>query len=224
MDILTRDREGFPVSTKEPEFSAIREIQNRSWKIQGKLNMGYHEAAETRKMLEDITNRKIPESVTVLTPFYTDFGRNIVFGENVFVNTNCTFMDRGGITIESGALIGPNVNLITINHDQDPMKRHITYCNPIHICKNVWIGVGATVLPGVTIGEGSIIAAGAVVTTDVPPMTVVGGIPAKVIQKIRPEQISKVMKGEDPGHEKVRGNDNGGCTHIRTGRVRTYSG
>lgn len=184
MDILTRDKEGFPVSTQEPEFGVIREIQDRSWKIQGKLNTGYHESAKIRKMLEEITTHAIPESVTVLTPFYTDFGRNIVFGERVFVNTNCTFMDRGGITIESGALIGPNVSLITINHDPDPVKRHITYCSPIHICENVWIGAGAIVLPGVTIGEGSIIAAGAVVTADVPAMTAAGGVPAKIIRKI----------------------------------------
>lgn len=185
MDILTRDREGFPVSTKEPGFAVIQEIQNRSWEIQGKLNTGYHDKEEIRKLLEEIICHRIPESVTVLTPFYTDFGKNIEFGENVFINTNCTFMDRGGITIDSGTLIGPNVSLITINHDHDPKRRHITYCSPIHICKNVWIGVGTTILPGVTVGEGSVIAAGAVVATDVPPMTVAGGVPAKTIRKIR---------------------------------------
>lgn len=118
------------------------------------------------------------------TPFYTDFGRNIRFGKNVFMNINCTFMDRGGITIEDGVLIGPEVKLITLNHDLNPKRRHITVCNPIRICREAWIGAGAMVMPGITVGEGAVVAAGAIVTKDVPPYTVVAGVPARVIDKV----------------------------------------
>ena len=186
-DILTRDKMGLPVSSKEPEFIQIREIQKETWRLIAELNTGYHDEAEVRKFLEKLTGKEVDESVMVLPPFYTDYGRNIEFGKNVFVNTNCTFMDRGGILIEEGALIGPNANLITLNHNQDLKKRHITCSAPIHICKNVWIGVGATVLPGITIGEGAIIAAGAVVTKDVPPMSIAAGVPAKLLDKITSE-------------------------------------
>ena len=117
----------------------------------------------------------------MLPPFYTDWGRNITFGKEVFVNTNCTFMDRGGIIIGDGTMIGPNVSLTTLNHDPNPEKRHVTYCQPIRIGKQVWIGLGAIVLPGVTIGDGAIVAAGAVVTKDVPPLAVVAGVPAAII-------------------------------------------
>lgn len=80
--------------------------------------------------------------------------------------------------------IAPKVNLITINHDPDPANRSATYGRPIVIEDKVWIGIGATVLPGVTIGYGSIVGANSVVTHDVPPMTVVGGNPARFIKKI----------------------------------------
>ena len=183
-DILTRDKTGAPVSSREPEFIQIREIQKKSWRLIAELITGYHDEAEVREILEKLTGKEVDESVLVLPPFYTDYGRNIGFGKNVFVNTNCTFMDRGGITIEEGSLIGPNVSLITLNHSENPQKRHMTCSAPIHICKNVWIGVGATVLPGITIGEGAIIAAGAVVTKDVPPLSIAAGVPAKIIDQV----------------------------------------
>ncbi len=184
MDILERDRKGFPVSNREDEIYKIQEIQNRTRQILAELNLKYHNDEDIRHIMEKLTGRTIDESVTVYTPFYTDFGRNIVLGRDIFINSGCTFMDRGTITIGNGAYIGPNANLVTINHDIDPYKRHITYCKPIVLEENVWIGTGATILPGVTIGEGSIIAAGSVVTRDVPPMTVVGGVPARAIKKI----------------------------------------
>ena len=105
-------------------------------------------------------------------------------GKDVFINQNCTFMDRGGITLEDKVLIAPRVNLITTNHSIDPAHRRDVESKPIHICKNVWIGAGATVTPDVTIGENSIIAAGAVVTRDVPPNVIAGGVPARVLKTI----------------------------------------
>ena len=116
-------------------------------------------------------------------PFYTDCGKNITVGKNVFINSGCRFQDQGGISIGDGTLIGHNVVLATLNHGISPDERHDLFPAPIHIGKNVWIGANATVLPGVTIGDNTVIAAAAVVTKDVPANVVVAGVPAKVIRK-----------------------------------------
>jgi acetyltransferase-like isoleucine patch superfamily enzyme len=102
----------------------------------------------------------------------------------VFINHACSFLDLGGITIEDHVLIGPKVNLITENHPVNPADRKSLVLGSIHIKKNAWIGAGATILPGVTIGENSIVAAGSVVNKDVPDNTIVGGIPAKLIRSV----------------------------------------
>lgn len=118
-------------------------------------------------------------------PFYTDCGKNITIGDNVFLNSGCKMQDQGGITIGDGTLVGHNVVFATINHDEDPSKRANMHPKPICIGKNVWIGANATILAGVTIGDGAIIAAGAVVNKDVKPFTMVGGVPAKFIKQIK---------------------------------------
>ncbi len=97
----------------------------------------------------------------------------------------CKFQDQGGITIDDGALIGHNVVLATLNHDPNPAARRDMHPRPIHIGKNVWIGAGAVILPGVTVGDNAIVAAGAVVSRDVEPGTVVAGVPARKIKNIR---------------------------------------
>lgn len=117
-------------------------------------------------------------------PFYTDYGKNISVGKNVFINSGCCFQDQGGITIGDVALIGHNVVLATLNHDIDPRKRSTMHPAPIVIENNVWIGANATVVPGVTIGDGTVIAAGTVVSKDVPANVIVGDVPAKIIKKI----------------------------------------
>jgi acetyltransferase-like isoleucine patch superfamily enzyme len=126
----------------------------------------------------------LDESTTVFPPFYTNFGRFIHIEKNVFINHACSFLDMGGITLEDHVLLGPKVNLITENHPADPANRRTLICKPIVIKRNAWIGAAATILPGVTIGENAIVAAGAVVSRDVPANTVVGGVPAKFIKKI----------------------------------------
>lgn len=120
----------------------------------------------------------------VFVPFYTNFGRHIRIGKNVFINHACTFLDLGGITIEDDVQIGPKVNLITENHPLDPSKRKSLDLKSILVKRNVWLGAAATILAGVTIGENSVIAAGAVVNKDVPANTIVGGVPAKIIRTI----------------------------------------
>ena len=149
------------------------------------MNTGYHSSEEVRDYLSQIIGRKVDESVTLLPPFYVDFGKNIRIGKRCWIQQGCTFFDRGGITIGNDVFIAPKVNLITINHDSDPENRSATYGRPIVIEDKVWIGINSTILPGVTVGYGSIVGANSVVTHDVSPYTVVGGNPAKFIKEIR---------------------------------------
>jgi acetyltransferase-like isoleucine patch superfamily enzyme len=139
---------------------------------------------EMRERLSEIIGTLIDKSTTVFVPFYTNFGKHIKLGKNIFINHACTFLDLGGITIDDDVQIGPKVNLITENHPVDPTQRKNLDLKSIHIKRNVWIGAAATILPGVTVGENSIVAAGAVVNKDVPANSIVGGIPAKLIKKI----------------------------------------
>lgn len=105
-------------------------------------------------------------------------------GKNVFINAGCKFQDQGGIFIDDDALVGHGVVIATLDHDMDPEKRHALHPAPVHIGKKVWIGANATITSGVTIGDNAVVAAGAVVTKDVPNDTIVGGVPAKPIKKI----------------------------------------
>lgn len=160
------------------------EISNEAMRLTAELNNAYHTPEEIRALMERITGKVIGESFTMFPPFYTDCGKNIRIGRNVFINSGCKFQDQGGITIGEGALIGHNAVLATLNHDMAPEKRSDLHPAPIVIGKNVWIGSNATILPGVTIGDGAIVAAGAVVTKDVAANTIVGGVPAKFIKKV----------------------------------------
>lgn len=116
------------------------------------------------------------------TPITVVRANNVKIGNNVIVMNNCLMMAAGGITIDDEALIAANVQLISNNHDLE--NRTIITCKPVHICRRAWIGAGATVLPGVTVGENSVVGAGSVVTHDVAPDTIVAGNPAKFIRKI----------------------------------------
>ena len=121
-------------------------------------------------------------------PLYTDCGKNLKIGRNVFINSSCQFQDQGGIVIGDGSLIGPKTVIATLNHHMDPKKRANLIPKPVVIGKNVWIGANVTILPGVIIGDGAVIAAGAVVSKDVEANTVVGGVPAKLIKQIQTEE------------------------------------
>lgn len=183
-DIFNREKAGELISLHDTEYSKIEILINEAQKIIAEINTGYHEPVEVRNFFSTLIGIEVDSSFSLLPPFYTDFGKNIRVGKNVFINHGCEFMDRGGIIIEDNVLIGPKVNLITINHPIDPLLRRSTYCAAIHIGKNVWIGAASSIMPGVSIGENSIVAANAVVTKDVPANTIVGGIPAKVIKTI----------------------------------------
>lgn len=119
-----------------------------------------------------------------MPPFNVDFGRNIKVGKNFLLQQNCTFMDRGGIEIGDDVFIGPKCNITTINHDFNPYNRQATFCKGVKIGSRVWLGINVTICPGVSIGDNSIIAAGSVVTKDIPANVIAGGNPAKVIKKL----------------------------------------
>ena len=148
------------------------------------LNNQYHTPGELREIMGRLTGKKIDETFRLFPPFYTDFGKNITIGRDVFINSGCHFQDQGGIVIGDGSLIGHNVVLATINHDLDPKNNRKNHYAPIIIGNYVWIGTNVTVVSGVTIGDWAVVGAGAVVTRDVPPRSVVGGVPARVIKTI----------------------------------------
>lgn len=154
-------------------------------KITMKINNEYHSPDEIVSLFSKLTERNVDSTFRLFPPFYTDCGKNIVVGKNVFINSCCKFQDQGGITIGNGVLIGHNVTLATLNHDERPQFRQNIYPKPINIGDNVWIGSNATILQGVTIGKGAIIGANAVVTKDVPGNTIVAGVPAKIIRNVK---------------------------------------
>lgn len=184
LDILQRDRSGQPVSIDNPDYHIIKEIIMETKRLVQDMNTRVLDCKEAREYFALVTGTEKNDTLNLVTPFYTDFGKNIRLGKNVFINNCCTFMDRGGITIGDNAFIGPQVCLITENHGLTPQMRRTLISKPIVLKNNVWIGAGATVLPGVTIGENSVVGAGAVVTKDVPANTVVAGNPARIIKKI----------------------------------------
>ncbi|MDB5019805.1 MAG: acetyltransferase [Pedobacter sp.] len=182
-NIFKRLRSGGPIRLNDPQYCEINEVIGRTLKLSQQLNTA-NDISSIREILSEIIGTKIDESTTIFAPFYTNFGIFTSIGKNVFINHACSFLDMGGITLEDEVLIGPRVNLITENHPLDPEDRRALITKPIVIKRNAWVGAGASILPGVTIGENSIVAAGAVVSRDVPANTVVGGIPAKIIKTI----------------------------------------
>jgi acetyltransferase-like isoleucine patch superfamily enzyme len=181
-DIFQRDKSGELIRVTDPEFPLMKAAIRRATEITSRLNSSFHEEAEIRDIFSELINSDVDDFFQIIPPFYTDFGQNITIGKGVFINHACTFMDRGGITIEDDVKIGPKVNLITTNHPIDPSDRRATLSTPIQIKRNAWIGAGATVLPGITIGENSVVGAGSVVTRDVPPNVMVAGVPAKIVK------------------------------------------
>lgn len=148
------------------------------------LNTKYHTHEEIVNLMSLITGKPIDSSFSLFPPFYTDCGKNLTIGKNVFFNSGVRIQDQGGVVIDDGVLLGHNVVVATLDHNLSPELRGNLIPSPIHIGKNVWVGANATICSGVTIGDGAVIAAGAVVTKNVPANTVYGGVPAKLIKTI----------------------------------------
>lgn len=153
-------------------------------KLTAQLNEKWREPKDIIKIMNEITGVETPEDFRLFPPFYSDFGKNIRIGKKVFINCGCCFQDQGGVRIGDNCLIGHNVVIATLNHGLAANKRAYLYPAAVRIEENVWIGSQATILPGVTIGANSIVAAGALVNKDVPPGVIVGGTPAKFIKLI----------------------------------------
>ena len=197
---------GAEVIAKSETHLYMTYLSNEAMMITAELNNSYHTPEEIGVLMEKLTGRPFPEGAYMFPPFYTDCGKNIKLGRNVFINAGCQFQDQGGITIGDGTLVGPKTiiaTLITIgdgtlvgpktviatlNHHQNPAKRANLIPKPVKIGCNVWIGANVTILPGVTIGDGAIIAAGAVVNRDVKANTIAGGVPAKYIKDVDMEE------------------------------------
>lgn len=169
-----------------PESAIMFENINRAMAITPTINvLTLADAVQVRQIFSRLTKRPIHESFVLIPPFYTDHGVNIEVGKNVFINQCCTLFDIGGIRIEDDVMIGPKSNLLTSNHPVSPAdRRACVIAAPIVLERNAWIGASVTILPGVVVGENSVVAAGAVVTRDVPPNSLVGGVPARLIRAI----------------------------------------
>lgn len=169
---------------RSPEFTAMSERVLRATALTSRLNvLPFDDEAGKAALFEELFGRPLPVRVTIYPPFFTDNGLNLELGERVFINQNCTFLDYAGIRIGEGTLIAPKVTFITLGHPVDPEERHHWLTGaPIDVAENVWIGAGATILPGVTIGRDAVIAAGAVVAADVPAATLVAGPKARPLR------------------------------------------
>ena len=180
---------GKPVQGGSEAHLFMHGVSQEALKITAEINGSYHTPEELRALFSKLIGQPVDDTFGLFPPFYTDCGKNIHLGKHVFINMGCKFQDQGGIFIGNGALIGHNVVLASLNHAMSPKDRATMVPAAIHIGRNVWIGANATVLPGVTIGDGAIVAAGAVVTKDVPENTIVGGVPARIIQQLSEEEM-----------------------------------
>ena len=194
--MINMDLQGFlkHMDSGKPAKAGSEVMQFMGWlsqealRITAELNNSYHTPEEIRRIMSQLTGRQVSDTFSMFPPFYTDCGKNLKIGEHVFINSGCRFQDQGGITIGDGALIGHNVVMATINHGLEPERRGDNIPAPIVLGKHVWIGANATILPGVTIGDNAVVAAGSVVTKDVPANMVVAGVPAKAIKSVSEEE------------------------------------
>ena len=175
---------GEVIAGGSPVHAKMHELSQEAIRITMQINNANHNHDEIIALMSELTATEIDKSFALFPPFYSDCGKNIRIGKRVFINSGCKFQDQGGITIGDDVLVGHNCVIATLNHAMDPDRRADMMAAPVKICDKVWIGANVTILQGVTIGEGAVIAAGAVVNRDVPPRTIAGGIPAKVIKTI----------------------------------------
>lgn len=167
--------------------NAVYEEVQRTMQLAAYMNTGWRPEPEVREYLRKITGHEIPDDVRVFTPLHINYGPGVTFGRDCFLNFGCTLLALGGITIGDGAFIGPHCVLATEYHPENPDDRHSLLTKPIVIGRNAWLGANVTVLAGVSVGENAIVAAGSVVTKDVPANTVVAGIPARIMRAIHTE-------------------------------------
>ncbi len=186
-EFLAEMESGNIVEQGSPMLYYFHELSQEALKITTELNNKYHTPEEIVEIFSELTGRKVDKTFRMFPPFYTDCGKNIKLGKNVFINSGCKFQDQGGIIIGDGCLLGHNVIITTLNHGIAPSKRQSLIPKQVKIGRNVWIGASVTILPGVTIGDNAIIGAGSIVVKDIPDNTIAVGNPCKVIRKIESE-------------------------------------
>ncbi len=174
------------IATRTPEFQALHDRIKVATRLSAKLSaLCYDEPEPIQAAFEELIGKPVGDRFNLVPPFYSDYGLNITVDQAVFIGYECAFTGHAAIDIADGVMIAHKVNLVTAGHPVEPDKRkaYIT-AEQITIDTNVWIGAAATILPGVTIGADSVVAAGAVVTHHVPPATVVAGVPAMVVRHL----------------------------------------
>ncbi len=177
---------GGPTYVTEPYFKEAVDEMMRARTLCAKANACMPDDPAYVTYLEELFGRKL-DDVRILTPFICDFGNRVKFGKNVFINHSAILSASGGIEFEDGAMSAPGLRIATINHDMNERHKKYTY-GKVLVKKNAWLGMNVTICPGVTIGEYAVVAAGAVVTKDVPDYAVVGGVPSKVIRYQDPKE------------------------------------
>lgn len=170
---------------RSDEFKAMSERVLRVTGLTSRLNvLPFEDEAGKAELFEQILGRPLSTSATVYPPFYTDHGLHLDLADRVFINQNCTSLDYAGIRLAERVMAGPKATFITVGHPVDPEERRGWLSGgPIDVAENVWVGAGATILPGVSIGRDAVVAAGAVVAEDVPPATLVTGGKATVTRR-----------------------------------------
>ncbi|MDE5613710.1 MAG: sugar O-acetyltransferase [Treponemataceae bacterium] len=177
---------GGPTDVREPYFQEAVDEMMRSRTLCAQANARLPSDPAAVADLEELFGRSL-DDVRILTPFICDFGNRVTFGKNVFINHSVILSASGSIVFEDGVSVAPGCRIATINHDFNERHTKYTY-GKVTIKKNAWIGMNVTICPGVTIGAYAVVAAGAVVTKDIPDYAVVGGVPAKVIKMQDPAE------------------------------------
>ena len=187
MEFLNRSRAGLMTSLDDPDIDDYLDLEKRAHDLCDRFNASGLPEDERRTILAELFGRELDAESVIRPRFQCDIGTNIHFGRSVKVNYDCIILDSADVYIGDYVMIGPRVQIITVNHPMDHLQRRriASICEPITIGDDVWIAAGVTVLPGVTIGDRAVIASGAVVTHDVPPDAVVGGVPAKKLDIVR---------------------------------------
>ncbi len=182
-NIFERLQAGEAIPYTDPDHSQIAEAAERATKMLIEIN-ATPDTEKVRQLWGELSGEALDSTSMIQIPVYVNIGQFTRIGKNVYINHLCSMLDMGTITIGDNVLIGPKVNILTEEHPVNPAERKALMVKPVVIKNGAWIGAGATILPGVTVGENSIVAAGAVVKNDVPDNTVVGGIPAKILKEI----------------------------------------
>lgn len=188
-EFLDYANQGKTIHAPSEELVYSGYLTQEALKITMEMNNVYHTPEQLQELFAKLTSQPVNRTLGLIPPFYTDCGKNIRVGNNVYINTGCTMQDQGGIYIGDNVLIGHHAMIATLNHDADPEKRGDLHPASVHIGNRVWLGANVTVLPGVAIGDGAIVAAGAVVTKDVPANTVAAGVPARFVKRIDTAEI-----------------------------------